>query len=192
MIKALIFDFAGVIGTDGYWVWLKEKVPDLENKRSYFQNLSEEIDQGNITNQQFITAVAKGSNIPAEIVWEGVFKKIIINLELLDLINQLKKKYKIGLLTNYNYVWMKKLFSIYKLEKYFDSIVISSVHKVIKPDRKIYQISLDLLKIKPDEAIFFDDRQKNIDGGENAGIKSFLFTTNQEFIKDLRSCDISI
>jgi epoxide hydrolase-like predicted phosphatase len=190
MIKALIFDFAGVIGTDGYWVWLEEKVSDLESKKFYFKNLSEKVDKGDITNQEFIEAVAKGSNLPTEIIWKEIFKKIIINTELLNLINQLKEKYKIGLLTNYTHEWMNELFKIYKLNEYFDSIVISSVHKVIKPDRKIYQISLDLLKIKSDEAIFFDDRQKNVDGGERVGIKSFLFTTNQKFREDLENCGI--
>ena len=80
---------------------------------------------------------------------------------------------------------MNELFSIYKLEKYFDSKVISSLHNVIKPEKEIYQISLNKLKIKSEEALFFDDRQRNVDGGEKVGIKSFLFTTNEKFKKDL-------
>lgn len=190
MIKVIFFDFAGVIGTDGYWIWLKEKVPDLESKRSYFQSLSEKIDRRDITNQEFVEAVAEGVNVPAEIVWKEIFKKIIINTELLNLISQLKKKYKIGLLTNYTYKWMDELFTIYNLDKYFDEKIISSLHGAIKPDIKIYQIALNLFKIKPAEAIFIDDRQTNIDGGKNAGIKSLLFTTNLKLVEDLRSCGI--
>ena len=87
---------------------------------------------------------------------------------------------------------MKELISKYELDKYFDSKVISSLHKVIKPEKQIYQISLDMLKIKSEEAIFFDDRQTNIDGGEKVGIKSFLFTTNQKLREDLISCGINL
>ncbi len=192
MIKAILFDFAGVIGTDGYWVWLKEKVPDLEKKRYYFQTLSEKIDLGSITNQEFIEGVAKGVNLPGGIIWKEIFKKIVINTELLGLISLLRKKYRIGLLTNYNYKWMNELLELYKLNKYFDVKVISSLCKMIKPDKEIYLKTLNFLKIKEEEALFFDDRQKNVDGGENAGIKSFIFTTNQQFKEDLKNCGITL
>lgn len=166
MVKVILFDFAGVIGADGYWLWLKETVPDLENKKSYFQSLSEKIDRADITDQEFIEGISRGTNVPVEIIWKEIFKKIVINTELLNLISQLKKKYKIGLLTNYDFMWMDELFAIYNLDKYFDGKVISSLHKIIKPDSKIYQLALNFFKIKPEEAIFIDDRQKNIDGGE--------------------------
>jgi|SRR3989339_223948 len=192
MIKAILFDFAGVIGADGYWIWLKEKVLDLEDKKSYFQSLSEKIDRGDITNKEFIEAVAKESKSSLKIVWPEIFKKIIINAELLNLISQLKKKYRIGLLTNYNYIWMKELLKFYKLDKYFDVKVISSFYKMIKPNKEIYLKTLELLKVKPEEAIFIDDRLHNVDGGENAGIKSFLYTTNQKLKEDLKSCRIII
>ena len=192
MIKAILFDFAGVIGADGYWIWLKEKVLDLEDKKSYFQSLSEKIDRGDITNKEFIEAVAKESKSSLKIVWPEIFKKIIINAELLNLISQLKKKYRVGLLTNYNYIWMKELLKFYKLDKYFDVKVISSFYKMIKPNKEIYLKTLELLKVKPEEAIFIDDRLHNVDGGENAGIKSFLYTTNQKLKEDLKSCRIII
>ena len=193
MIKAIIFDFAGVIGTEGYSLWAKEqKAKGIESKSNYFHNISDDMDRGNISTQTFSQEVAKVVGITSSDVWKEISQKIKINNELLNLIVNLKKKYKIGLLTNYSDVWMKELVLKYELDKYFDSIVISSLHKMIKPDKKNYQISLNMLKIKQEEAIFFDDRQNNIDGGESVGIKSFLFVDNNKFIEDLRSCDIVI
>ena len=191
MIKAIIFDFAGVIGTEGYSLWAKEKkAQGIEATGTYFHDISNRLDRGDITREEFTQDLSKKVGTDSKKIWGEMLKKIKINHELLNIITKLRRNYKIGLLTNYNYLWMNELFSIYKLEKYFDSKVISSLHKVIKPEKKIYQISLELLKIKPEEAIFFDDRQRNIDGGESVGIKSFLFTTNQKLIEDLRSYDI--
>jgi len=191
MIRAIIFDFAGVIGTEGYSLWAKEKKSQgIEATSTYFHDISNRLDRGDITREEFTQDLSKKVGTDSKKIWGEMFKKIKINHELLKIITKLRRNYKIGLLTNYNYLWMNELFSIYKLEKYFDSKVISSLHRVIKPEKKIYQISLELLKIKPDEAIFFDDRQRNIDGGESVGIKSFLFTTNQKLIEDLRSYDI--
>ena len=191
MIRAIIFDFAGVIGTEGYSLWAKEKKSQgIEATSTYFHDISNRLDRGDITREEFTQDLSKKVGTDSKKIWGEMFKKIKINHELLNIITKLRKNYKIGLLTNYNYLWMNELFSIYKLEKYFDSKVISSLHRVIKPEKKIYQISLELLKIKPEEAIFFDDRQRNIDGGESVGIKSFLFTTNQKLIEDLKTYGI--
>lgn len=193
MIKALIFDFAGVIGSEGYSIWVKEKkAQGIESTGTYFHDISNRLDRGDITREEFTQDLAKKVGTDSSKIWGEMFKKIKINDELLSYIERLKKNYKIGLLTNYNHLWMNELFSIYKLEKYFDSKVISSLHNVIKPEKEIYQISLDLLKIKPEEALFFDDRPRNIEGGKDVGIKSFLFTTNGKFIEDLKRCSITV
>ena len=193
MIKALIFDFAGVIGSEGYSLWAKEKkAQGIEATSTYFHDISNRLDRGDITREEFVQDLAKKVGTESNKIWGEMFEKIKINHELLNYIGRLKKDYKIGLLTNYNYLWMDELFSIYKLEKYFDSKVISSLVKVIKPEKEIYQISLKSLKVKPEEALFFDDRPQNVEGGESVGIKSFLFTDNKKFTEDLRSCDITV
>ena len=144
MIKAIIFDFAGVIGTEGYSLWAKEKkAQGIEATSTYFHDISDDMDRGSISTQTFSQEVAKVVGIASSDVWKEISQKIKINNELLDLIINLKKKYKIGLLTNYSDVWMKELISKYELDKYFDSMVISSLHKVIKPDKKINQILKD-------------------------------------------------
>lgn len=193
MIKALIFDFAGVIGSEGYSLWAKEKKSlGIESNTTYFHDISNKLDRGDLTREEFTDDLAKKVGTDSSKIWGEMFEKIKINDELLSYIDRLKKNYKIGLLTNYNHLWMNELFSIYKLEKYFDSKVISSLHNVIKPEKEIYKISLNMLKIEPEEALFFDDRQRNIEGGENVGIKSFLFVDNKKFVEDLRSCGITI
>jgi len=193
MIKGLIFDFAGVIGSEGYSLWVREKKSQgIESTSTYFHDISNRLDRGDITREEFTQDLAKKVGTDSSKIWGEMFEKIKINDELLNYIEQLKKNYKIGLLTNYNHLWMNELFSIYKLEKYFDSKVISSLVNVIKPEKEIYQISLDRLKIKPEEALFFDDRPRNIEGGEDVGIKSFLFVDNKKFIEDLRSCGITL
>lgn len=50
MIKSIIFDFAGVVGSDGYWIFLKEKLHDLEKRKNYFQELSVKVDNATLTN----------------------------------------------------------------------------------------------------------------------------------------------
>ncbi|MEK7097070.1 MAG: HAD family phosphatase [Patescibacteria group bacterium] len=192
MIKSIIFDFAGVIGSDGYWVLLKERLLNFEDKKIFFHDLSIKVDDGTINNKEFVEIIASELKMPEDIVWKEIFKKVIINQELLTLISQLKKNYKICLLTNYTHEWMSELIDIYKLDKYFDVKVISSLEKLAKPDKKIYLIALSRLNLKPNEAIFIDDRQYNVDGGEEVGIKSLLFVSNEQLIKDLKNLEIKV
>jgi putative hydrolase of the HAD superfamily len=63
---------------------------------------------------------------------------------------------------------------------------------MIKPEKEIYLATLNLLKVKSEEEIFIDDRQKNVDGGESVGIKSLLFTTTKKLREDLIACGISL
>jgi len=192
MIKALIFDFGGVISTRGYLLWMKEEIPNFEKNKLFYDNLSDRYDLGMITHKEFTKIIAKESGVEKEIIWEKIFNKIKVNNELLKIIDDLKKNYKIALLTNFHHKPLNDLLIKYDLEKYFDLKVISSLYKLHKPDLKIFQKTLELLNIKPEEAIFIDDSQKYIAGGLKVGIKSFLFTTNQKLKADLRNSGIKI
>jgi hypothetical protein len=69
MIKALIFDFAGVIGVDAYWAWLEENVPDLALQRAYFQALTDQVDRAEISNQEFVRLIAERTGFNSEEIW---------------------------------------------------------------------------------------------------------------------------
>jgi 2-haloacid dehalogenase len=58
----------------------------------------------------------------------------------------------------------------------FRDIVVSGEVKLLKPDAAIYYLALDRFRLRPDEALFVDDRQINIAGAELIGMKGHLFT----------------
>jgi len=76
----------------------------------------------------------------------------------------------------------------------FDVLVWSFQHNMAKPDPAIYKLTLDRLETKPEETLFIDDKQPNIDAAHALGIVGILFTTverlreqiiEQGFDKDL-------
>jgi 2-haloacid dehalogenase len=58
----------------------------------------------------------------------------------------------------------------------FRDIVVSGEEKLLKPDPAIYYRALDRFGLKPEEALFVDDRKINVDGAEAVGMKGHLFT----------------
>src|SRR6185295_13292027 len=101
MIRAIIFDWAGVIGSDGLWPWLAEHEPDMVSRRAYLQELCDEVDSAKISHDEFIAALAKESGMKPKDVWPSVKKEMVINHELGQIIRHLKANYKIGLLSNF-------------------------------------------------------------------------------------------
>jgi len=186
MIKALIFDFAGVITLkDAYWDWLHENIKDLGSKRHIFEKLSADVDRAAITHEEFLNGFAEAAGIKAEEVWPNLKERFVPNEELIANIRELKKKYKIGLLSNFTYPWLKELLDELDLYECFDHTLISSQEKIIKPDPRFFHKMLGLLGVRAEEAMFFDDKQSNIDGAQHLGIHAFLFTTNEKFKEDL-------
>ncbi len=65
----------------------------------------------------------------------------------------------------------------------FDVLVWSYQLRIAKPDPAIYQYALDKLGTRPDETLFIDDRQVNVEAAVALGINALTFTT----VKDLRA-----
>ena len=65
----------------------------------------------------------------------------------------------------------------------FDGLVISGEIGLVKPNADIYEYLLAKYKLDPAECIFVDDRQDNLDAGEKAGIKGYLFDGDAEKLR---------
>lgn len=185
MIKAIIFDFAGVIGTNGFWTWLEKNVQNIESQKEYFLAISNDVDKGIIEEKAFVSFVSEKTGRIKEEIWPEVYEKIKINDELLVFTQLLRKKYKIGLLSNFVYEWLHELLTKHDLHPYFDEVIISAKEKLIKPEPEIFLKILSLLKIQPDEAIFVDDKKINVDAANRIGLKGILYTDIKKFKKDL-------
>jgi putative hydrolase of the HAD superfamily len=67
----------------------------------------------------------------------------------------------------------------------FDVLVWSFQLRMAKPDPAIYLHTLQKLGTRPDETLFIDDKQVNIDAARDLGIAAILFTTVERLRQDL-------
>ena len=58
----------------------------------------------------------------------------------------------------------------------FRDIVVSGEEKLLKPDPALYFLALDRFGLRPEQALFVDDRQINVDGAQAVGMHAHLFT----------------
>jgi 2-haloacid dehalogenase len=59
----------------------------------------------------------------------------------------------------------------------FRDIVVSGEVKLLKPDPAIYYLALDRFCLRPQDALFVDDRLINVEAAEAVGMKAHLFTS---------------
>jgi len=69
--------------------------------------------------------------------------------------------------------------------EHFDHVTFSYELGWVKPQPEIYRHAVQGLDIAPVEALFLDDRPENIEGAREAGLNAELFTTWEEFVKDM-------
>jgi len=67
----------------------------------------------------------------------------------------------------------------------FDVLVWSYQLRMAKPDPAIYRYTLEKLGTQPEETLFIDDRQENVEAATALGMKALLFTTVDQLRADL-------
>ena len=58
---------------------------------------------------------------------------------------------------------------------FFDGFIISAEHKLLKPEKEIYEALYEKFSLKPEECFFIDDVQKNIDGARATGMDGHCY-----------------
>lgn len=184
MIKAVIFDCFGVLAGEG-WTPFKEKYfvdsPGLLLKAN---KLNVEFDTGRITFPEFVKKVSMLARTDYEYTYRFI-DDTPANEELLEFIAQnLKGKYKVGMLSNAGDNWLNTMFTK-RQNQLFDQVVLSYMIGYAKPDKRAYKSIIDKLEIEPHEAVFIDDQPKYIVGAEEFGLKTIHHKDNEDTIKRL-------
>lgn len=103
-----------------------------------------------------------------------------IPLENIEIIKELKKKYKVGILSNNIYEWLCQALKKHNIENLFDSLTVSSKVGARKPDVSIYLSALKELSVLPKESIFVaDEVGEDLVTASGLGMKTFWLNQNQ-------------
>jgi len=207
MIRAIIFDFGGVCFYPGNTnqiikeALFNSNFPKMKillllldfRKRKLIKEAVKEFNSGLIDDKSFWKKIKKITKYDFD---EREIKENIISLNkpinrVMHIIKRLKKKYKVGLLTNNN-SWLDEINQRYNFYQYFDVVVNSFDVKISKPSEKIYKITLKRLSVKPDEVVFIDDKKENVVAAIRVGMKAIHYKNPEKLIKELRSFGVEV
>jgi epoxide hydrolase-like predicted phosphatase len=198
-MKAIIFDWGGVLidtPAPGMLALFAQKlgVTPEEVNNAYIP-FGERFQKGQIAEHDLWDGLcaALGVARPYDpLLWEHVFGQVYTPKgEILALASMLKERgYKVGLLSNTESPTVR----FFHQQGYtmFDATVFSCEEGTAKPERRIYEIALERLGVKPPEAVFIDDRADFIEGARKLGMHTIRFENPQQVKKALASLAIKI
>lgn len=179
-IKAVIFDYFGVISSDEYWNLVKTD----KDVSSDFLDLANKVNLGSVHWKDFIQTIANKTGQTFSEV-KAMYAAEQINPVIVALAKQLHSSYRTGIITNAHHEFLEPIIAKTHLHDVFDIIVISSRVGVIKPDARIFNIALKQLGVRPEETIFIDDIKSNVAGAESVGIHGIHYQNLNKLEEDL-------
>ncbi|MED5550731.1 MAG: HAD family phosphatase [Pseudomonadota bacterium] len=78
-------------------------------------------------------------------------------------------------LTNLPAEWVEPVKALYPQMAHMRDVIVSAHEGVIKPDRRIYEITAARLPFAPEEVVFFDDREENVTAARTFGFDAEVF-----------------
>ncbi|MBN1886860.1 MAG: HAD family phosphatase [Thermoflexales bacterium] len=106
--------------------------------------------------------------------------------ELAEFVHNLRPRCKTAILSN---AWSgaRQVFTEkYGLDQLVAEMIISAEEGLAKPDARIYRLAVERLGVRPEEAVFVDDVEANVEGARAVGMRGVRFETTAQTIAQVR------
>lgn len=178
-IKAILFDMVGVL---------------LFVKKDFIPSTRDEINASNIEklynhidDQKLLEDINKELKLSDYELKKALgqiplkFKKYD---KLWNILSELKKKYGLAVINNGNALAMRYWNKFFDFS-IFDCFVNSAQERIKKPDQRIFLLTCNKMKVKPEECIFMDDSLENVIAAKKLGMTTVWWnrdnTKNENF-----------
>ena len=185
MIKNIIFDIGGVILDDSIQNisdLFKEDATELWKK--VFGKSFKNCLLGNIEVSDYIETFKNDvdyDKIKYILSKENLHISYPLMKENYEYISSLKDEgYNLYILSNITKESYEYFISIINVDETFMGGVYSFQEKLLKPDRRIYELIINKYNLNKEETMFFDDRVKNVEVACECGIKGIVFRSIED------------
>ena len=157
-----------------------------------------ELERGRLSEVDFLKALADelepvlGHRTALHRFREIYFEALDPNEPMIELMAELKAKgYRMGLLTSNVREWEPLWRSMMPVDEIFEVIVDSAFVGMRKPEREIYEVTLERLGVEAGECVFLDDVEANCEAARDLGMAAVHYRHNDQAIAELRELLLS-
>lgn len=181
MNKLILLDYGGVLGYDH--LIEKEKIlansvgltiTELNNRVSEKSSVGKDFRENKISEKQFWRLVAKDNTIEdhtAHILTNMWMDTYCLNNSMMDYLQQLRQKFKVGVLTNIDASRSKLLEKILNIDVNLDYYFPSYIFGYSKDDSQLWNLINKKIKMNDNivNVIYVDDREEHVVSAEKIG-----------------------
>lgn len=189
-IKAIIFDFGGVILNIDFNVTARafedigiKNFSDLYSQKNA-SHLFRQFEEGKLNEKEFYDAFRRSiENTVSDSQIKNAWNALLLDyrMEALDALKNIRHKYRLYLLSNTNSIHVEAFNRMYKeqikdgaLENHFDKIYYSHETGYRKPELAAYELVIRENNLTPGETLFIDDSIQNIPPANELGMQTFF------------------
>ena len=200
MIKNIIFDLSEVIYY-GYHGEVEKTIEERFNipSEEFLKRKQETIEyfldtmRGYHTEEEYFSYLLDKTNWNIHVndlktvIRENISRQVGNTIEI---INKLKGKYKLILLSDYVREWKDYILENKPELSVFDYKYFSFQYKMLKKDEGIFKYIINDLQIRPEETIFIDDYENYTQKAQQNGIKGITFKSSKQLESDFKELKI--
>jgi epoxide hydrolase-like predicted phosphatase len=195
LVKALIFDFGGVL-TNPVWESFahfcreegleEDTIKDLFRKDPGALADLRLLEKGEIEDAEFERRFGERLGLASS---EGLIERLFVGMtpleEMIEVVRVARAAgLKTALLSN---SWSVGSYDRAMLDELFDVAVISGEVGMHKPEPEIYKLTVEKLGVEPSECVFIDDLRENCEGAESIGMTAIRHRHAGETIERLKT-----
>ncbi|MDQ6817799.1 MAG: HAD family phosphatase [Actinomycetota bacterium] len=153
-----------------------------------------ELETGRLSEAEFLRALEReltmqlAREVKLDRFGERWFEGLHPNEPVIELMRRLRNRgYKLAICTNNVREWEGRWRSKLPVEEIFDVVVDSAFVGFRKPERRIYEITLERLGVAPGSALFIDDLEINCQAASELGIAAVWFRSTEQAIEEIEA-----
>ena len=184
MIKAIIFDCFGVLASDSWAEFTKKYLASRPVAARRAEELNRRSDIGLLSHDEWVSGMAVIAGVSEDQVRLERLQNTDNDELLAYIAANLRSQYRMGIVSNVGRGFRTDLFRSLQ-GTLFDEIVLSYKVGITTPDERIYLLAAERLGVEVGDCVFIDDRQANVDGASEAGMRSMQYKDFESFTQQL-------
>ena len=200
-ITTLFVDIGGVLLTDGWSYEFRQlavKKFNLisEKMEALHSQAFETLELGKITMQEYLKFVVfyEERHFTMERLMDFIFVRSESNPKMIELIRQLKKKYRLKIVAVSNKARELNAYRIQKFElnEFIDAFVSSCYVGLRKPDPDIFRLALNIAQVLPEQVVYIENTPMFVRVAEDLRINGICHTDYNSTRKQLAAYGLEV
>ena len=195
MIKVILFDVGGVYMKGSFIDFVNRSYKILGINKDFHTDkeviFDSDYNKGIVTVEEcfrkyFKVPIAEEQMRELIGIWTTTWKPLD---KMVRLVKDLKKNYRVAVLSNSD---LANSDNYTKKGWYdpFEVLILSHELGILKPDKKIYEITLEKLKASPEACLFIDDQEECLTPAAAIGMKTILFRSIGQLKEEFKKIGI--